>query len=282
MLKRQLFVTLVLIALAAACSRTPTATPPPAATVTPISVPTMDPTPTMTSAATIASPNGYRPLQTGDVVQSATIDYEYVLPSIEQPVVDIAFGRRLLQLVRVKPELQAGLVAYIQEIRRDVSTVNAFDEADSNQTEPKPLAIDKTKPVEIAFIPLIEGQQKWSVTESDQNEIRNAYQLVRRRDGGLRFIDAYDEIALHSFLDILALRGGGAGLVFSARLAQLRTILTDPTYQRGANVMSAHPPDATKYDPRVFKVDATKQGLEMNVDWALIGVPVPSPGRVAP
>ena len=249
-------------------------------------VPPATPVPTTTPAGTplseIVSPTGYRPLQPGDLVEGATINYHYILPSLEQPVVVVAFGQNLMQLVTVKPELSAGLVAYVQDLAQEPQSIYAFDEADPAQSEPKLLTWDASKPLEIAFIPIVEGQHNWSVTESQENEIRAAYKLVRRQDCGLRFVDAYDPLSLNSFIIVTTRNGSGAGLVFSARLALLKLILTDATYQRGADVLLTQPPQTGQYDPRILKLDPARTGLDQNLDWALVSRPGPNPGIIAP
>lgn len=261
-------VSIALLALLASC--VPPATPLPTAT------------PAVTPLSEIVSPTGYRPLQPGDVVEGATISYHYILPSLEQPVVVIAFGQNLMQLVTIKPELSAGLVAYIQDLAKEPKSIYAFDEADPAQSEPKLVNWDASKPLEIAFIPITEGQHNWSVTESQDNEIRAGYKLIRRQDGGLRFVDAYDPLALNSFVIVTTRNGGGAGLVFSARLALLKLILTDAAYQRGADVLANQPPTTTQYDPRILKLDPTRTGLDQNLDWALVSRPGPNPGIIGP
>jgi len=262
------FVSIALLTLLAGC--VPPATPLPTAP------------PAVTPLPEIISPTGYRPLQPGDVVEGATISYHYILPSLEQPVVVLAFGQNLMQLVTIKPELSAGLMAYIQDLRQDPRRIYAFDEADPAQSEPKLVNWDASKPLEIAFIPITEGQHNWSVTESQDNEIRAGYKLIRRQDGGLRFVDAYDPLALNSFVIVTTRNGSGAGLVFAARLALLRLILADPTYQRGADVLANQPPTTAQYDPRILKLDPTRTGLDQNLDWALVSRPGPNPGIIGP
>jgi len=224
----------------------------------------------------------YLPLQHGDTVEGVTIDYQYVLPSLDNPKVVVAFGRNLLNLIQINKNMSEGFAAYAQEVLKDAGPVLAFDEANPTQSEPQPLTIDAGKPVEIAFIPIGETQRRWSVTESADGEIRSAYKIIRRRDGGLRFVDAYDIVTLQSLTGILTPQGNGTGLGFSARLAQLRLILTDPDYQRGANVMQNKPPDTGKYDPRALKLDPAKPGLSQNVEWVLIAQPAPSTGIPLP
>jgi hypothetical protein len=240
--------------------------------------------PTVTPVMVIVSPSGYRPLQMGDPLEGVSISYQYVLPSVEKPVVVFAFGPSLMQLVIPKPELITGVVSFIQEIQtqRDSLNVYAFDEADPGQTEPKQLAIDMRKPVEIAFLPLQESGQVWSVTESQDGMVRTGYKLVRRKDGGLRFIDAYDPQSLNSFTIVLTRNGSGAGLVFSARVALMKLILSDPAYQRGADVLANNPPSVSAYDARILRLDTTRTGLDQNMDWALVSRPGPNTGIVTP
>lgn len=254
----------VILALCAACtSPKPTATP-----TTPIP-------PTVT-------PSGYHPVQPGDIVEGAKIGYEYILPSPEQPIVVIAFGEQMLELVGVKQELKAGLLAYIQELVQGPKSVYVFDEADPSQAEPQLMTLVANRPVEIVIIPLKSDSHTWSVTETEQGQVRAAYKLIRRQDGGLRFVDAYGIEAMNSFATLTTLNGGGAGLVYSARLALLRMILSDATYQRGVDVMASRPPAASQFDPRILKTDPSQTGLEQNVDWVLVSRPGPTPGLTAP
>ena len=238
--------------------------------------------PTYTPAPALVSPTGYRPLQAGDMVEGVGISYQYVLPSLERPAIVIAFGQRLLELVNVKPELADGLVAYAQELAKGPTSIYGFDEADPNQTEPKQLTLIANQPIEIAIIPIAEGPHAWSVTESQEGEVRAAYKLIRRKDGGLRFVDAYDMVALQTFGTLMTLNGGGAGLVYSSRLALLRTILADDAYQRGQDVMATRAPDVSQYDSRILKIDPSKTGLLQDQDWVLVSRPGPSGGLSAP
>ncbi len=256
------------IVLLAAC-----AAPPSPAIPAPIFTPVLNPT--------IAAPNGYRPLQKGDEIEGTQIAYQYVLPSVDQPVVDIAFGVDLLDLLSVKPALTDSLVSYAKELTQQPHNIVGFDENDPNQTAPKPLTTDANKPLEVAFIFLTEGNHNWSVTETDNGEVRTAYKLVRRKDGGLRFIDAYDTITEHS-IAFPTINGGGAGLVYSSRLALLKLILADSAYQRGANVIASKPPALDKYDSRILKTDPTQQGLAQDLDWVLVSRPGPNPGLISP
>ncbi len=256
------------IVLLAACGAPPSPTPP-GPTLTPVYNPT------------IVAPNGYRPLQHGDEIEGTQIAYQYILPSINQPSVDIAFGVDLLDLISVKPALTDGLVAYARELIQQSHTILGFDENDPNQTAPKQLAIDANKPLEVAFIFLPDGTHNWSVTETDKGEVRTAYKLVRRKDGGLRFIDAYDIVTENS-MAFPTMNGSGAGLVYSSRLALLKVILTDPVYQRGENAIAAKPPALSQYDSRILKTDPSQQGLAQDVDWVLIARPGPNPGLISP
>jgi hypothetical protein len=241
------------------------------------------PTPTPAPTPAIVSATGYRPVQAGDVVEGAKIGYQYLLPSQERPVVVIAFGEQLLELMSIKPELSDGLVAYIQELTKEPTTIYAFDEADPSQNEPKLLTLDANKPVEIVIFPIQQDfTHTWSVTETQEGEVRAAYKLIRRKDGGLRFVDAYGTEALNSFTTLITLNGGGAGLVFSSRLALLRLILTDPAYQRGADVMASHPPAVSQYDPRILMIDPSQKGLAQDITWVLVSRPGPNPGLIAP
>jgi hypothetical protein len=256
--------------LAALCLAAAACTPTPQA---------LAPTPTATPAPTpIVSSTGYRPLQTGDQLEGATINYFYVLPSIDNPVVDLAFGQSLMQLISVKVELTDGLAGYFRDIAAEPKPVLAFDEADPAQTEPRLLSWSAAQPIEVVFISLAEGAHSWSVTETQESEVMSAYKLVRRTDGGLRFIAAYNPMAVNSFTILATRNGTGAGLVFSARLALLRTILADPAYQHGENPFILKPPTSAQYDPRVLTLDASRVGLDQNVDWALVSRPGPNTG----
>jgi len=252
-----------------------------AACASPTPAPTVQPTATLIS--NIVSLSGYRPVQTGDVIEGAKIGYQYILPSPERPVV-VAFGEGMLELVSVKQQLQAGLIAYIQELVKEQRTLYAFDETDPNQTEPKSLTLAATRsePVEIVIIPLDDQPHTWSVTETEQGETRAAYKLIRRKDGGLRFVDAYGLEAMNSAATLATLNGGGAGLVYSARLALLRLILSDARYQRGVDVMTSYPPTLNQYDPRILKIDPSLPGILQNTDWVLVSQPRPNPGKIAP
>jgi hypothetical protein len=77
--------------------------------------------------------------------------------------------------------------------------------------------------------------------EGDDKETQAAYKIVRRKDGGLRFIDAYGLVALNSASNTFTLNGSGGGLMFSARMALLRLILSNAKYQRGVNAMESNP-----------------------------------------
>jgi hypothetical protein len=255
----------MLIGLLAACgSPTPTPTPQRALTV-----------------PTIAAPSGYRPPQAGDTIEGAAIAYQYVLPALDKPVVALAFGSNLLQLVTVRAELSDGLVAYIRELPAD-KPVLAFDEANPGQTELQSLKWDPSKPVEIIFIPLTEGKHTWSVAETYKDEVQAAYKIVRRKDGGLRFIDVYGVAALQSANMLLPGYQGGIGLMLSARLALLKTILSNEKYQRGENVMETTPPTMEQYDPRILRINPAAIGLAQNEDWVLSARPGPGGGKQAP
>ena len=223
----------------------------------------------------------YRPVQTGDTIEGVNIGYQYILPSQERPVLVIAASQFLLHFITIKEEMKNGLVAYAQDLPKG-NNINAFDENDTKQSAPKLMTWDASKPVEIVFIPLPEDQRTWSVTEEDENGIQAAYKIVRRKDGGLRFIDAYGKNALYSSEGLVTIYGSGLGLMLSARLALLRTILTNPNYQRGKNVMITYPPDYAQYDSRVLILDPSKEGLQVNRDWVLMTLPGPNPGMVAP
>ncbi len=264
MKKMSLF--LILAGLLAACGGTATPAPPPA--------------PTVGQPTAITLQGGYRPIQPGDSVEGAPIGYHYVFPSLDQPVVVIAASPYLLHFVSVKPELAGGLVSYIKELAK-FQTVYAFDENDPSQTDPKLMSWDASKPVEVVFIPIQEGKHKWSVTDGDDT-VEDAYKIVRRKDGGLRFVDAYGKNALFSAGGMFTINGSGVGLMLSSRLALLKMILSDPKYQRGANVMAINPPSLDQYDPRIVKLDPSKEGLGKNRDWLLVSRPGPNPGLQGP
>ncbi len=242
------------------------------------------PTPTFASP-TVVSPTGYRPLQMGDTVEGVPIDYQYFMPSLDKPVLVVGVGREMLQLVIPRMERSDGLIAYIEEIRsllRQGMTIYGFDENDLKQKEPRPLTFDGSKPVEIAYVPLKETGQSWGVTEGEGGIVFAAYKFVRRRDGGLRFVDGYDARTLN-FTGIYTLNlGTGGGLVLSTRLGLLRTILSDPTLQRGGNVFIGKTIPYTLYDARVIQIDPSKEGLAQNVDWAIMTRPGPNPGLSSP
>ena len=247
-------------------------------------VPTLAPTPPPpTKRPEIVAANGYRPVQAGDLIEGSRIDFQYLLPSQEEPIVDIALGQDLLQMISIKPTLANGLVAYIQELVKEPRTIYGFDENDPKQTEPKQLTLEANQPVEFVYIYVpAESVHSWSVVEKDSGELRAAYKLIRRKDGGLRVVDGYDLTALNSFNTTITLNGGGTGLAFSARLALLRAILNNPAYQRGENVMDTNPPDVSQYDPRILKIDPSQPGLFQNQDWVLVSRAGPGGGRPLP
>ena len=231
---------------------------------------------------TVVTSTGYRPLQINDVVEGQPIGYQYLVPTPDQPAVDIAFGINLLQLNSLKPELTSDLVSYIKDLGK-YKDVLGFDENDPNQKDPKPITWDPSKPVEIVYIYIDDfTTQRWSVQEGANNEIYAAYKIVRRKDGGLRFIDAYGQVALNSSANTMTLNGGGGGLMFSSRLALLRLILSDSKYQRGVNVMVSYPPATKDYDSRILKIDPTQTGLSMDKDWVIVSHPGPTGGQTAP
>lgn len=223
---------------------------------------------------------GYRPVQQNDTIEGAPIGYNYILPSSDQPVVVIAVSPYLIHFVSVKPELSAGLVAYIKELGK-YQNVLMFDENDQNQKDPTQMSWDASKPVEIVYIPIQEVKRNWSVTDGDDT-VQDAFKIVRRKDGGLRFVDAYGKDALFTAGSIATINGSGVGLMLSSRLALLRMILADSKYQRGANVLAISPPSLDQYDPRIVKLDPTKQGIAMNRDWLLVSRPGPNPGLQGP
>lgn len=241
------------------------------------------PTPSASTSAaqpTLVAPSGYRPVQAGDVVEGVTIGYQFVFPSIEHPVLVIAASPYILHFIAIKESMAGGLVPYIQDLPKN-NRIYAFDENDPNQGEPKLMAWDATKPVEVVFIPLPDGKHNWSVSEGE-DQIEAAYKIVRRRDGGLRFVDAYGKNAIYSAGGIYTTNGTGVGLMLSARLGLLKTILSDPKYQRGTNVMQHYPPNYDQYDPRIIKLDPSKEGLNINRDWVIITRPGPAIGLPEP
>lgn len=231
--------------------------------------------------ATLAAPNGYRPLQKNDNIEGTQIAYQYIVPSIDQPAIDIAFGVDLLDLITLKANLTNGLTAFAQELTKAPHSILGFDENDPFQSQPKPVTIDANKPIEVAFISLTQGTHFWSVTEKDSGEVRAAYKLIRRKDGGLRVLYAYDTITSHS-ITFATLNGTGTGLVFSSRLALLKLILTDRAYQQGEDAIALKPPTPDQYDPRILKIDPSQTGLAQDQDWILISRPGPNPGMISP
>lgn len=265
---KKIFLLVLAAVLLAACSGAPT----------PIGLPT----PTVPLVPTVASVTGYRPIQTGDEVENASISYQYVLPSIDEPVITAAFANNILQLVQVNPNSTNDLVAFARELAKQPVPVWGYDEATPNQTEPKAVTWDGTKPIEVVFIPIVDGPRYWSVTETDDKGVQAAFKIVRRKDGGLRFIDAYGQVALFSANNMFTLNGGGTGLMFSSRLALLKLILTNEKYQRGSNVFAANPIDYTAYDTRILKIDPNRTGLAQDRDWVLVSRPGPNPGLQGP
>jgi len=87
---------------------------------------------------------------------------------------------------------------------------------------------------------------------------------------------------MNSFTTLLTLNGGGTGLVYSARLALLRLILSEPMYQRGVDVMAGQAPPTGEYDSRILKLDPTQTGLAQDLDWVLVSRPGPTPGLLTP
>ncbi len=247
-------------------------------------VPTLAPTaPAPFKPPEIVTANGYRPVQAGDMIEDSRIDYQYLLPSQDKPVVVIALGQNLLQLISIKPQLTDGLVTYIQELVKTPRTIWGFDENNPKQTQPAQLTIEANKPVEFVFVYVpADSTHNWSVVEKDGDELRAAYKLIRRKDGGLRVVDGYDLTALNSFNTMMTLNGGGTGLAFSARLALLRAILENPAYQRGENVMDTQPPQVSQYDARVLKIDPSQPGAFQNQDWVLVSRATPGGGIPLP
>jgi hypothetical protein len=248
------------------------------------STPSPTPSPTL-PFPTVVAPTGYRPLQAGDVVEGVSIDYQYFVPSLDQPVVVVAVGSGMLQLITPRSDAYPAIVAYAQEIQNLLSkgaAIYAFDENDPKQTDPRALNFDGSKPIEIAYVPLQGKGQKWSVTEGEGQDVFAGYKFIRRKDGGLRFVDAYDARVLSSTMFYTLNIGSGGGLILSARLALLRTILANPQLQRGANVFGNWQPPPSAYDARILKIDPTKEGLQQNVDWVIMTRPGPNPGLLPP
>ncbi len=245
-------------------------------------VPTLAPMPTAVAQPTIVTNTGYRPLQTGDVVEGQTIAYQYLVPTADQPNVVFAFGANLLQLCSLKWENTNNVLAYVKELGK-YKDVLGFEEADPAQATPKPITWDPSKPIEIVFIYAPDfTPSHWSMLEGDDQEVYAAYKIVRRKDGGLRFIDAYGLVALSSANSTFTLNGGGGGLMFSSRLALLRLILSDAKYQRGANAMAQNPPDLKEYDARILKIDPNGSGILMNQDWFIVSRSAPTSGKPLP
>jgi hypothetical protein len=263
MRKNVFLFSIALIALLAACGSPPTPTP----TSTPNPLPNE-----------VILTGGYRPVQSGDVVEGAKIDFQYVLPSTDKPVVVTAFGQNLLQLIMINETMRDGLVAFAQELTKEPRKIYAFDENDPQQTEPKLVTIDPNKPLEVVFIRIEEGNHNWSAWEKQDTDIGVAYKLVRRKDGGLRFIDAYSQIAIFSANTTFTYQGGGIGLMLSARLSLLKTILTTEKYQRGENVMTNLPPTTEMYDPRILKTNPNAIGIAQNEAWVIVSRPGPNSG----
>jgi hypothetical protein len=156
--------------------------------------PTSSPS-TLVQSTEVVLPGGYRPVQQNDTIEGAPIGYNFILPSSDQPVVVIAASPYLLHFLSLKPELAAGFVAYVKELGKH-QNVLMFDENDPNQTVPKVMSWDAGKPVEIVYLPVPDGKHNWSVTDGDDT-VEDAYKIVRRKDGGLRFIDVWQECSLH-------------------------------------------------------------------------------------
>lgn len=262
---KKITIFLIAVAMLVGCAGNATPTIPPSVTGEP---------------SGIVLQGGYRPVQQNDTIEGAPIGYNYIFPSSEQPIVDIAVSPYLLHFVSVKPELSAGLVAYIKELGK-YQNVLMFDENDPNLNDPKLMSWDASKPVEVIYIPVPEGKHSWSVTDGD-DIVQDAYKIVRRKDGGLRFIDAYGKDALFTAGSTATVNGSGVGLMLSSRLALLRMILADPKYQHGANVLAISPPSLDQYDSRIVKLDLSKQGMAMNRDWLLVSRPGPNPGLQGP
>ncbi|MBI3913460.1 MAG: hypothetical protein HY327_04640 [Chloroflexi bacterium] len=249
--------------------------------------PTVSQNPTSTSAPSVAvtstfnpaeptlvAPSGYRPVQAGDLVEGMHIGYQYILPSLQTPLVTAAFNENLQSFLFIKPEMNDELIAYFRELGGVARDIYAFDEDKAGQKEPQPVKIEANKPVEYVIIPLPDDDRAWSVTETQEGQIRTAYKLVRRKDGGLRFVDAYDKVALTAMRAINTTHNGtGAGLLFSSRLALLKLFLTDEKYQRGTDVIVRFPPDVKDYDARILKIDPSQQGLNRNQEWAIVSRP---------
>jgi hypothetical protein len=239
--------------------------------------PTPEPTPTP-----VMLTGGYRPVQRGDVIEGATIDFQYFLPSTDKPAVVTAFGQNLLQLIMINETMSNGLIDFAQELTKEPRKIYAFDENDPQQTEPKLVTIDPNKPLEVVFIRIEEGKHNWSAWEKQDTDTGVAYKLVRRKDGGLRFIDAYNQIAIFSANTTFTYQGGGTGLMLSARLALLKTILTNEKYQRGENVMTNNPPTLDMYDPRILKINPNAIGIAQDEAWVIFSRPGPNNGLSGP
>jgi hypothetical protein len=92
----------------------------------------------------------------------------------------------------------------------------------------------------------------------------------------------YGVAALQSANMLLPGYQGGIGLMLSARLALLKTILSNEKYQRGENVMETTPPTMEQYDPRILRINPAAIGLAQNEDWVLSARPGPGGGKQAP
>lgn len=235
--------------------------------------------PTPATTATLSST--FQALKKGDQVEGAEVDYAYTLPNGTSPVIQVVFGKNMLHLGNINPQMQEGLISFARELNSEPQSLLGFDEREPNQSVPRSITLTPGAPVQFVVIKIPDGDRAWSVRETQEGEVRSAYKLIRRGDGGLRFVLAFDISAMNSFSSI-APQGAGAGLVYSARLALIKSILTDQRYQQGIDVFAANPPGTDKYDARILKLDPSREAMAQNVDWVIMTRPVPNAGIPLP
>lgn len=250
------------------------------------------PSPTPLPIPTVTSPNGYRPLQTFDTVAGVTVQYYYVKPSLEKPAAVIAFGPTIPELVEIRPGADQDFTSFIQETLTGATgtdgmiSILGFDINDASATEPKSIKIDPKRPVEFLFGVLSNNPTGgWSDVEGPAaDDVREAYKLIRRKDGGLLFVDLYHFNTLLQMGGQPTLNGGLIGLTFASRIAALPFIVKMPIYQNGKQAIETNPFDYNRFDPRILRYDPTRQGAEAVRDWVLFSRPGPAlPSfRVAP
>lgn len=250
------------------------------------------PSPTPLPIPTVTSPNGYRPLQAFDTVAGVTVQYYYIKPSLENPAVVIAFGPSIPELVEIRQGVDRDLTSFIQDTMKGAASTDGlvqtlgFEIDDPLATEPKPIQIDPKRPVEFLFGVLSNNPGVgWSDVEGPAtDDVREAYKLIRRKDGGLLFVDLYHFNTLLQMAGQPTLNGGYVGLTFASRIAALPFILKLPVYQHGTQAIEKNPFDYNRFDPRVLRYDPTQEGIYAVRDWVLFSRPGPAlPSfRVAP